>query len=138
MTFSAIVPGLRGEKRLTVENEHTARHWGSGKVDVLATPQMVRMMEEAAVAAVDHLLPEGYHTVGTVVNIRHLAPTPMGMQAVARAEVTAVDGHRVCFQVEAHDGSDKIGDGTHERFIIELDRFRSRVEKKRNQGDEQR
>ena len=134
MTFSALTPGLQGEKRLTVGQEHTARHWGSGKVDVLATPQMVRLMEQAAVAAVDHLLPEGRHTVGTVVNIRHLAPTPMGMEAVARAEVTAVDGQRICFKVEAHDESDKIGDGTHERFIVELDRFRARVEKKRKQG----
>ena len=128
--FPGIEPGLRGEVRLKVEPVHTAKHLGSGQVEVLATPEMVRLMERAGVAAIDHLLPEGYRTVGAALNVRHLAPTPVGMEVVARAEVIAVDGRRITLLVEVFDEVEKVGEGTHERFIIDLARFRARVEAK--------
>ncbi|MGQ9584969.1 MAG: thioesterase family protein [Anaerolineae bacterium] len=130
MTFPFIQPGAQGEARLKVESVHSARHLGSGNVEVLATPEMVRLMERAAVAALDHLLPEGYRTVGAALDVRHLAPTPVGMEVVARAEVIAVEGRRITLRVEAFDEVERVGEGTHERFIIELARFRARVEEK--------
>ena len=82
-----IVPGLVGQSEMVVHEENTARHLGSGNVAVLATPEMIRLMEKAAVAAVDHLLPDGYRTVGVEVDIRHLAATPVGMKVRAQAEL---------------------------------------------------
>jgi len=93
-----IVPGLVGEIEMVVREENTARHLGSGNVAVLATPEMIRLMEKAAVAAVDHLLPDGYRTVGVAVNIHHLAATPVGMRVQAQAELTAVEGRKLTFR----------------------------------------
>ena len=134
MIFPMIQPGLQGELRMTVEPVHTARHLGSGNVEVFATPEMVRLMERAAVAAVDHLLPEGYRTVGIALNVRHLAATPMGMEVVARTQLTGVHGHRLTFQVEVCDEAEKVGEGTHVRFIVDLAKFQAGVEEKRGSG----
>lgn len=125
-----IVPGLVGQMELVVGEENTARHLGSGNVSVLATPEMVRLMERASVAAVDHLLPSGQRTVGIRVDVRHLAATPVGMRVTARSELLTVEGRKLTFHVEVHDEMEKVGEGTHERMIIDLDRFRSRVERK--------
>jgi fluoroacetyl-CoA thioesterase len=125
-------PGLVGETQLVVAESNTARHLGSGGVQVLATPEMVRLMEQAAVAAVDHLLPEGYQTVGAHLDIKHLAPTPVGMKVTARAELMQVEERRLTFRVEAFDDLERIGEGIHTRVIIELARFQSRLQAKRN------
>jgi fluoroacetyl-CoA thioesterase len=125
-----IIPGLVGQTELLVGEENTARHLGSGNVAVLATPEMVRLMEKAAVAAVDHLLPDGYRTVGVAVNVRHLAATPVGMRVRAQAELVTVEGRKLTFRVEAFDEVEKIGEGEHRRVIVELERFRERVEAK--------
>jgi fluoroacetyl-CoA thioesterase len=125
-----IIPGLVGQTELLVGEENTARHLGSGNVAVLATPEMVRLVEKAAVAAVDHLLPNGYRTVGVAVNVRHLAATPVGMRARAQAELVTVEGRKLTFRVEAFDEVEKIGEGEHRRVIVELERFRERVEAK--------
>lgn len=130
MTFDAIQPGLRGETTLVVSEEHTARHLGSGGVQVLATPQMILMVERAGVAAVDPLLPPGYLTVGAHLDVRHLAPTPVGFQVRAVAELVAVDGRRLTFRVMVHDGREVVGEGTHGRHIVELERFGRRVAEK--------
>jgi predicted thioesterase len=130
MSFEAIQPGLRGEVRLVVTEEHTAQHLGSGAVKVLATPQMVLLMERAGVAAVDHLLPEEYRTVGAHLDVRHLAPTPVGFEATATAELMEVQGRRLVFRVEVHDGVELVGEGTHERAIIHVLRFNERVAQK--------
>jgi fluoroacetyl-CoA thioesterase len=122
--------GLRGEEELVVEERHTASHLGSGNVFVLATPMMIALMERASVAAVDHLLPEGRLTVGTHVDVRHLAPTPLGMRVTAQSELVAVDGRRLIFHVEAFDEEEKVGEGTHQRVIVDLARFRDRVRAK--------
>lgn len=90
---------------------------------VFATPQMLALMEGAAVDAVDPLLPKGYQTVGIQAAISHLAATPMGLRVTAHAELVAVDGRKLTFRVEAHDEVGKIGEGEHHRFIVEVARF---------------
>lgn len=130
MTFEAIRPGLKGELALVVAEEHTARHLGSGGVRVLATPQMILLVERAGVAAIDHLLPEGYLTVGAHLDVRHLAPTPVGFEVRAVAELVEVDGRRLDFRVTVHDGVELVGEGRHERYIVDLERFGRRVAEK--------
>lgn len=131
--FEQVKPGLVGEREMKVEVENTAKHLGSGNVSVLATPEMVRLMEGAAVRAVDHLLPDGYRTVGIRVDVRHLAATPLGMTVRAKATLLEVDGRKLTFHVEAFDESEKIGEGIHERMIIDVAKFRQRVESKQGQ-----
>lgn len=128
--FSQIQPGLIGEREIQVEAAQTARHLGSGNVAVLATPEMIRLMEGAAVHAVDPLLPEGYSTVGISVQVKHLAATPMGMRVRVRAELQEVDGRKLTFRVEAFDEVEKVGEGVHQRMIVDLARFKQRVDAK--------
>ena len=132
--MEGIAPGLVGEVQAMVSEENTAKHLGSGGVEVFATPAMVMLMERAGVAAVDHLLPEGQCTVGVHLDAKHLAATPRGMNVTARAELVEVDGRKLTFQVEAFDDQEKVGEGTHQRVIIDLERFRKRVEDKRSRG----
>lgn len=130
MPIDTIQPGVAGEQVTTVTRVQTARHLGSGGIDVYATPAMIALMEAAAVAAIDHLLPEGQASVGTAIDIRHLAATPLGEQVRARAEVVAVDGRQVTFRVQAWDEHELIGEGFHTRFIIDTTRFAQRVRDK--------
>ena len=130
MTFDALKPGLTGQLSLVVTEEHTAKHLGSGSVQVLATPQMILLMEQASVAAIDHLLPEGYRTVGIGLDVRHLAPTPVGFEVRATSEVIEVDGRRLTCRVQVHDGVELVGDGIHRRAIIDVRQFAERVAKK--------
>jgi len=138
VSLEAIRPGVVGEVRLTVAEEHTAQHLGSGSVQVLATPQMVLLMERAGVAAVDHLLPEGYRTVGAHLDVRHLAPTPVGFQVRATAELVEVRDRRLEFRVAVHEapfdesggGGQLVGAGTHQRVIVDVQRFAERVAQK--------
>jgi predicted thioesterase len=124
--FEGVVTGLVGELETRVDTDKTARHLGSGDVSVLATPEMVRLMERAAVQAVDHLLP-GYRTVGIHVDVRHLAATPVGMTVRARAELIQVEGRQLTFRVEAADDEEKVGEGQHRRMIVDVARFRERA-----------
>ncbi len=130
MPTDTIQPGMAGEQVTTVTEAQTARHLGSGGIDVYATPAMIALMEAAAVAAIDHLLPEGQASVGTAIDIRHLAATPLGEQVRARAEVVAVDGRQITFRVQAWDEHELIGEGSHTRFIIDMARFVQRVRDK--------
>jgi fluoroacetyl-CoA thioesterase len=126
-TSAQVQPGLIGEATVQVAPELTARHLGSGAVGVFATPELVRIMERAAVNALKpHLLP-GQQSVGALVNVRHLAATPLGATVTARAELIAVDGRRLTFRVTAHDGIDTIGEGMHERVLIDLARFEAKA-----------
>ena len=125
-----IKPGLRGSAELVVGEEHTAPSIGSGKVHVLATPVMINLIEAAALAAVEHLLPAGYQSLGTHLDVRHIAATPVGMRVRASAEVVAVDGRTIRFRVEAHDEVDLIGDGSHERVTVNVAKFDQRVQRK--------
>ena len=115
--------GLAGRAALVVGEEHTAPSVGSGKVHVLATPVMINLIEAAALAAIEHLLRPGYQSLGTHLNVHHVAATPVGMKARATAEVTKVDGRTVTFKVEARDEKDLIGHGTHERVVVNVAKF---------------
>jgi len=128
--MDALKPGLRGRAELVVGEEHTAPRVGSGRVHVLATPVMINLIEAAALDAIERLLPEGRQSLGTVLNVRHIAATPVGMRVSATAEVTEVDGRTIRFRVEARDEKDPIGDGTHERVVVNVAKFDERVQRK--------
>jgi fluoroacetyl-CoA thioesterase len=127
-------PGLRGSAELVVGEEHTAPSIGSGKVHVLATPVMINLIEAAALAAVEHLLPAGYQSLGTHLDVRHIAATPVGMRVQATAEVVSVEGRTIRFRVEARDEVDLIGDGSHERAVVNVAKFDQRVQRKLKPG----
>jgi len=126
----ALQPGLKGSAEIVVGEQHTAPHVGSGRVHVLATPVMVNLMEAAALQAVEGLLPAGHQTVGTHLDITHVAATPVGMQVRAHAEVTKVEQRTLTFSVYAEDEKERIGEGIHERIIINLERFDARMQEK--------
>ncbi len=127
--FNLKIP-MYGEARTRVTGDNTALKFGSGKVDVFGTPAMIALMEEASINTVDKNLPEGFATVGVELNIKHIAATPKGMNITASAELTEIDGRRLVFKVEAFDEVEKIGEGTHKRYIIELEKFRERAQGK--------
>jgi len=129
-----VEPGLVYEYTLTVEVSDTARHSGGEALPpVLSTPRVVQYLERAAHLGLLPLLPEGQTSVGTIVNIKHLAATPVGMQARFRAELLSVDGRRLLFKVEAWDDVEKIAEGEHERFVIDRARFDKRLAEKQAQ-----
>ena len=123
-------PGLKGSTEILVGTRDTAPHVGSGKIKVLATPVMVSMMEEAALHAVEGLLPEGHQTVGIRLDISHVAATPVGMRVRAHAELTKVDGRKLTFRVSAEDEKEPIGEGVHERIVVNVARFDKRTQEK--------
>ena len=123
-------PGVSGTVGRTVEEQHTATHVGSGQAAVLATPVMIAFMETAAMEAVQPFLPEGHTTVGVHVDVRHLAPTPMGMKVTARAELTKIEGRLLTFRVTVDDEKERVGEGAHQRAIIDVARFQERVRAK--------
>lgn len=122
--------GLRGEASVKVDESNTAARFGSGSVLVFATPAMIGLMEKAALTSVDPLLGAGMATVGIGLDIKHLAPTPMGMDVAAVSELIEIDGKRLVFRVEAFDAKEKIGEGVHQRYIISLAKFMDRVQAK--------
>ena len=123
--------GLASEATVIVDQRLLATTVGSGGMAVYATPALVVLMETAAVDALAPVLPEGQSSVGIGLDIKHLAATPPGHQVRARAEVSAVDGQKVTFQVQAWDERELIGAGTHTRFVIDVERFMQRVDSKR-------
>jgi fluoroacetyl-CoA thioesterase len=125
-----IKPGLKGASELLVAEEHTAPRVGSGRVHVLATPVMINVIEAAALAAIEHLLPEGYQSLGTRLDIRHFAATPVGMRVRAEVEVLGIEGRTVMFRVSVADEKEPVGDGTHERMVVNVSRFDVRVQDK--------
>jgi predicted thioesterase len=125
-------PGLTGKKSDKVTTNNTAISYGSGGAAVYATPAMVGLMEAACLSIVDPLLPDGLSTVGISLNLRHLAATPVGMSVTAQAELLTVSGKKLTFSVQAFDDKEKIGEGTHERYIIELNKFLQKAAAKAN------
>ena len=123
-------PGLTGSAELKVAVEHTAPSIGSGLVPVLATPVMINVIEAAALAAVEHLLPAGHQSLGIHLDVRHFAATPIGMRVRATAELVGIDGRTLTFKVEARDDKEPIGDGSHQRVVVNVARFDARVQKK--------
>ena len=125
----ALELGMTGEATTTVVPENTAAYVGAGGVEVFATPMMIALMENAAWRGVADRLEEGYVTVGTLVNVRHLAATPLEHKVRATAELVEIEGRRLVFRVEAYDEQQKIGEGFHERFIVNLERFMNNFKK---------
>ena len=127
---STLEPGLTGELSITVTEDLTAAALGSGSVNVYATPAMIVLLEAAAIKALEGHLAEGFTSVGISVDVKHLAATPVGMTVRARALLKAIDGRRLVFEVSAWDPVERIGEGTHERFIVDYQRFMDRIRSK--------
>lgn len=127
-------PGITAEKTICVETKFSAAHLGSGNVEVYATPSMVLHMEETALEAVDPILGPGKATVGAFIAVKHLAPTPLGMEVRIRAELVKVEGRTLSFVIQAWDEVEKIGEAEHTRVVMDMDRFQSRLAAKKVQG----
>ena len=132
MMEKGIRVGLIGEAITTVTSDLTAVTMGSGSVNVYATPAMITLMESAAVSAIDPYLSEGRTSVGIEINVQHLSATPVGEQITAMAEVTRIDGKRIILEVRAWDEREIIGQGTHTRYIIDVDEFMARLTDKKD------
>ena len=133
MLEGKVITGLRGSASLLIRRPLAAvgaPSIGSGKVRVLATPVMINLIEAAALAAIEHLLPAGYQSLGTHLDVRHIAATPVGMRVTATAEVTRMEGRTVHFRIEARDEKELIGDGSHERVVVNVSKFDQRVQRK--------
>lgn len=128
-----IVPGLTGTAEIVVGPEHTAPFVGSGRIAVLATPVMINLIEAAALAAVEHLLPSGHQSLGIQLDVSHTAATPVGLRVTATAEVLQIQGRTVTFRVAARDEFEPIGGGTHKRVVVSVSRFDERVQRKLGQ-----
>ena len=124
--------GKKYTAKIKVSESETARIVGSGTLDVLATPKMIALMEEAAYKCIGNDLEEGSTSVGTLMNVSHLSATPIGMDVWAIAEVTNVEGRKISFKVEAYDEKGIIGQGEHERFIVYSEKFISKTYSKLN------
>jgi fluoroacetyl-CoA thioesterase len=126
-----VTPGATAEVELTVTPDRTADAMGNRGVMVLATPHLIGLLEDAAGAVIHPRLPAGAATVGTMVEMRHLAATPVGMKVRARATLLETDGRRFLFQVEAHDEVEKVAEARHERILVgNLQKFLERALKK--------
>jgi fluoroacetyl-CoA thioesterase len=128
--MSMLEPGLAATVTLVVGPSDTAAAFASGAVEVLATPRLIGLLEQAAALAVQPALAEEQATVGTRVDMRHLAATPVGMRVTASAELLEVDERRLRFRIQAHDERELVAEGTHERAIINLARFLERIRQK--------
>ena len=128
--LARITPGLSGSAEITVGPEHTASFVGSGRIAVLATPVMINLIEAAALAAIEHLLPAGHQSLGIKLDVSHTAATPIGLRVTATAEVLQLEGRIVTFRVEARDEFEPIGGGTHQRVVVSVARFDERVQRK--------
>ena len=131
MELDKITVGLNRTVSESVTEANTAKAMGSGTLPVYATPAMTCLMERAAAELLEPLLPEGWTTVGISLQVQHKAPTPMGAEVRAEAEVTAVEGRKVTFAVRAFDGHEEIGSGQHERFAVPSEKFLSKAMAKR-------
>ena len=135
MEPTAKIPvGARASKTVTVTRDMTVAHFHADMPEVYGTPMMIYLMEVAAAEAIEPFLPPGWRSVGFEVRVKHLAATPVDFQVTAQAEVVAVNDRLITFSVQAHDGVEKIGEGTHVRAAIELNRFESRMKQKSGRG----
>ncbi len=126
-----LIPGLSAEIKHTVVEADTASQWGSGMLEVFSTPALVGLMEGAAVVALAGALAPGQTTVGTHIDVHHLAATPLGCTVRARAELIAIEGRKLVFKVQAWDEAELIGEADHERFVIDSARFMAKVQAKK-------
>lgn len=122
--------GIKGQMTVTVEKEHTAEVMKSGTLQVFATPAMIALIEETAWKSVAAELEEGTATVGTSLNVKHLSASPVGIKVTCNTTLVEVDGRRLVFSVEVEDEAGKIGEGIHERFIIQSEKFQKKADAK--------
>jgi len=125
--MSRLELGLSGEAEMVVSEAHTAKSVGSGMVGVLATPVMINLIEAAALEAIEACLPEGCQSLGTFLEVTHIAATPVGMRVYATAELVEIDKRRLTLKVSARDEVEEIGSGIHQRIIVQVDKFSARV-----------
>ena len=123
-------PGIKNRTEMTVTKELCANAWGSGGLQVYATPAMIALMENTAWASVEPCMEEGRSTVGTNLDVSHLSASPVGARITCESELVEVDGRRLVFKVMASDDAGLIGEGLHERFIINTEKFMARTEEK--------
>lgn len=119
--------GLRGEAALVVGTNDTAPRIGSGQIAVMGTPVMISLMEAAALNAAERMLPPGHQSLGTHLDVSHVAATPIGMRVRAEATLVEIDGRRLTFTVSAHDEAGLIGEGRHVRVVVDVARFEARL-----------
>ncbi|WFO75357.1 thioesterase family protein [Desulfurococcaceae archaeon MEX13E-LK6-19] len=124
---SGLEPGIKHVITKIVREEDTAKHVGSGGVSVLSTPTMIAWMENAALQLAEKYLPENQTTVGIHVDIYHKAPAPIGAKVDIEAELVEVKGRRLVFKVKAYSGQIIIGEGIHERYIVDKDKFKEKI-----------
>ncbi|MCR5665672.1 MAG: thioesterase family protein [Eubacterium sp.] len=124
--------GIKGTQELVVSQQTSAKSVGSGLLDVFATPSMIALMEKTASESVQPYLEDGQGTVGTKINISHVAATPLGMKVTCTTELVEIDRRKLVFKVEAHDEAGLIGEGTHERFIIQSEPFQQKADAKKD------
>lgn len=123
-------PGIRNIGEMTVTEDLCANAWGSGGLQVYATPAMIALMENTAWASVEPCMEEGRSTVGTKLDVSHLSASPVGAHITCESELLEIDGRRLVFRVSASDDAGPIGEGQHERFIINVEKFMARTEAK--------
>ena len=122
--------GIKGTQEVVVSEENTAKTMGSGALDVFATPAMIALMEKTAGESVQPYLEEGSGTVGTLMNVKHVAASPVGMKITCETELVKVDGRALTFTVKAFDEAGLIGEGEHERFVVFNDKFQAKADAK--------
>lgn len=127
-----MIPGLMGKAEMIVKEEDLVSRLGNSPVDVLSTPRLIQLMEEAAVNAIQDIIPPDQLSLGTQVKIKHLFATPLGMKVMGNAILKEVHKNRLLFLVDAYDEKEKIAEGEHERVFVSKEHFRQKVEKKRS------
>jgi len=119
--------GIKGEQSIIVAEKDTAARYGSGLIEVFATPAMIGLMESTAQQSVMSFLPEGSITLGTEVNVKHLKATPIGQKVICFSELTGIDGRQLTFKVNAFDETGEIGSGTHTRVVVNKEKFMQKI-----------
>ncbi len=127
-----MLPGLMGQSEMVVQEEDLVSRLGGVSVDVLSTPRLIQLLEAAAIEAIQPFVSPEQLSLGTLVKIKHLSPTPLGKKVIAHALLKEVEGNRLCFLVEAHDEMEKIAEGEHERILVSRERFLRKIERKRS------
>jgi len=131
MVMIMLTIGIKGTQSVTVSNDNTAATMGSGTLAVFATPAMIALMEKTSYVSVQNELDEGMGSVGTLLNVKHLAATPVGMTVTCESELVEIDNRRLVFTVKAYDEKGLIGEGTHERFIVQNEKFLAKTNAKK-------
>ena len=130
-----MLPGLIGKSEMIIKEEDLVNRLGDAVVDVLSTPRLIQLLEAAAIEAIRNYIPPDQLSLGTLVKIRHLSPTPLGKRVTAHALLREVDKNRLIFLVEAYDEVEKVAEGEHERILVPKERFLQKVERKRIGGE---